>query len=82
MLLMTNQLLITASQDKSLKIWYCKDLKNIKCLKTLDAHEDWVTCLLELPNNILVSGCNGYRGGYIKLWDFNNDEKNITKINL
>ena len=68
MLLMTNWLLVTASWDKNIKLWQWKnDLQNAQCIKTINnAHPCSVTSLLELPGNILASGCD-LLGGYIKL---------------
>jgi platelet-activating factor acetylhydrolase IB subunit alpha len=34
--------LLSASDDKSIKIW---DLKTGRCMKTLDAHSHFVTCI-------------------------------------
>ena len=89
MLLMTKGLLVTGSQDYSIKVWKFDDLQNAKCIKTInDAHKvlkvlgtfsiPGVNSLLELPGNILASGC---WGGYIKFWNFNDDYKNYQNTN-
>ena len=71
MLLMTNGLLVTGSYC-SIKVWKFDDLQNAKCIKTLNnAHKNSVTSLLELPGNILASGSFW---GYIKFWNFNNND--------
>ena len=78
MILMRNELLVTASTDKSIKIWQWKDFSKARCIKTIDnAHTYAVNSLLELPGNILASGCYFE---HIKFWDFNNDYKNFKTV--
>ena len=73
---MTNRLLVTTGLDRSIKIWDWENLENAKCIKTLNnAHSHEIHALLEIPGNILVSGC---WGGPLKTWDFNDDYKNLA----
>jgi WD40 repeat protein len=60
--------LITASCDKTIKIW---NLETGVCLKTLDDHEHWVTSILIGPSNKLVSASVDQT---IKIWDLNTYE--------
>ena len=65
MLLMKNGLLITGSKDSKIKVW---NLKKKMCIKNLDTrHVHGVSSLLELPGNVLASGCYGEE---INFWDF------------
>ncbi len=76
MILMTNRLLVTAGCHLSIKIWEWENLENAKCIKTLkNAYSSYIPALLEIPGNILVSGCYG---GPLKTWDFNDDYKNLA----
>ena len=60
--------LISASTDKTIKIW---DLDTGDCLKTLIDHKKWVTSILILPNNKFISGsCDKT----LKIWDLNSYE--------
>ena len=60
--------LISASIDKTIKIW---NFENGYCIKTLYDHQSWVTCLLIISNNKFISGsCDKT----IKIWDFNSYE--------
>ena len=75
---MTNKLLVTGNSDKSIKIWSWKKLKKSKCIKTIKiVHSSFVYSLLELPGNILVSGCVH---GHIKFWNFNFNYRNFKII--
>ena len=57
--------LITASFDKSIKIW---DLETGECLKTLKDHKHCVTSILIFPNNKFISGSIDKT---MKIWDLN-----------
>jgi WD40 repeat protein len=60
--------MISASEDKSIKIW---DLESGKCLKTLTDHNHWVTCILIIPGNKFISGSADKT---IKMWDMSSYE--------
>ena len=55
--------LISASNDKTIKIW---NFKTGDCLKTLNEHQDSVTSILIISNNKLISGSSDK---LIKIWD-------------
>ena len=60
-----SNIIISASDDKTLKIW---NLAKGKCLKTLKDHQDSVTSILIIPNNKFISGS---KDATIKIWDLN-----------
>ena len=49
------RLLVSASDDKTLKIW---ELSSGKCLKTLKGHSNYVFCCNFNPQSNLVVSCN------------------------
>ena len=69
-LLLLDGRLASCSQDKTIKIW---NLTSGNCEQTLVGHSDWVYCLLELPNSILLSGSGD---SIIGIWDISQKNKN------
>jgi WD40 repeat protein len=61
----TSNKIISASDDKTIKIW---DLESGKCLKTLKDHKDWVKCILTISNNKFLSGS---WDNTVKIWHLN-----------
>jgi WD40 repeat protein len=52
--LLPNDVLVSGSDDKSLKFW---NINSFNCIKTIDnAHQNYIWCLQLLPNDVLVSG--------------------------
>ena len=50
----SNNDIVSASNDKTIKIWY---FKKAICLNTLEGHEDFVSCLsISNDNKFIVSG--------------------------
>ena len=62
---MQNGLFLSASADKTIKVW---NLTNWSIVKTLEGHLDSVTCLTELNYDSVASGA---RDGEIKIWSLN-----------
>jgi WD40 repeat protein len=60
-LIFANGLLISGSQDKTIKVWL-----DYICVKVIDAHEDFVNSLLFLPGRYFASGSDDKK---IKIWD-------------
>ena len=59
-----SRLLVSASDDKSLKLW---ELASGKCLKTLKGHTNYVFCCNFNPqSNLIVSGSFDES---VKIWD-------------
>ena len=48
----TNNLIISGSWDKSIKIW---DINSHKCINTLNGHTNWVNSVFAI-NNLIISG--------------------------
>ena len=65
MILLDNGFLCSGSADKTIRIW---DWKNAKCLLYLNAHDNWVKCLMDFNSEILLSGSDDKK---IKIWDKN-----------
>ena len=62
-----NNYLCSGSVDLTIRIW---DWENNSCLNVLRGHKNWVKCICELSNGIILSGSDDYT---IKLWkDFYN----------
>ena len=59
---LNNGSMISASWDKTIKIW---DKDNYKCVSTLTGHTDYVQCLLVLSDTKFLSGSND---NTIKVW--------------
>jgi len=57
-----NNYLCSGSVDLTIRIW---DWENISCLHVLRGHKNWVKCICELSNGIILSGSDDYT---IKLW--------------
>jgi len=56
---------ISGSDDKIIKIWSCE--KNIKYLKSLVGHTNWIRCVnLSISKKIAVS-CGDDKA--VKIWD-------------
>jgi WD40 repeat protein len=60
--------LISTSSDNSIKIW---NMRNGKCLKTLNEHSGTVTCVIIYNNNKFISGS---WDDTIKIWDLESFE--------
>ena len=58
-----NKKLMSASEDKTIKIW---DLETGECFQTLEDHNASVTSILIIPNNKFISGSEDKT---IKIWD-------------
>jgi WD40 repeat protein len=64
--------IITASDDKTMKLW---NMNNFQCIKTIEGNSAFISVVL-LPNNNLMSLLsNG-----INIWDINNGFKCIKTI--
>jgi WD40 repeat protein len=61
-----NNLLYSGAGDGKIKVWDCIDCK---CIKTFNAHDGSVTCLILLSKGYFASGSNDNK---IKIWDRNN----------
>jgi WD40 repeat protein len=60
-----SNIIISASGDKKIKIL---KLETGECLRNLNDHQDWVTCIQIISNNKFISGsCDKT----IKIWDMN-----------
>lgn len=57
--------LVSASDDKTLRIW---DLRNKRCMKHLDAHKHFCTCLGNAINNLISDINANYLLYYIVLF--------------
>ena len=65
LLLICTNILISGSDDKSIKIW---DLNNYNCINTLLGHESAVTVLCKINNKIIASGSMDRT---IRIWNIN-----------
>ncbi len=66
--MLSNNILASGSQDKTIRIW---DLNSCKLLKTLNGHVDTVSCLAKLTHDELVSGSFDKT---IRIWNWNYGE--------
>ena len=64
----SNRRIISSSEDSTIKIW---DFDTGECLKTLEDHQNEVTCILIIPNDKFISGSYD---NTIKIWDLNSYE--------
>jgi len=65
LILLSSGDLVTAAQDKTIRIWSMMKRDNLFCLKTLHGHQMAVWCLAVLPCGQLVSGSND---STIRVW--------------
>lgn len=70
----SDEKIITCSKDRTIKVFSIFGMS----LQTLSSHKDEVKSILELPNNILVSGSYDYT---LRFWDLKK-LKNIEKYNI
>lgn len=70
-----SNIIITGAFDKTIKIW---NLETGECLKTLNNHTDWVTCILLLPDDKFISGSDDKT---LKIWNLENYECLNTLLN-
>ncbi len=69
------QVLVSGSSDKSIKIWSVK-FGNV--LKTIRAHDSGITRLLFIPHTHLVF--SAARDGVVSLWDIDRFERVMSKV--
>jgi U3 small nucleolar RNA-associated protein 12 len=69
------QVLVSGSSDKSIKIWSVK-FGNV--LKTIKAHDSGVTNLMFVPHTHLVFSSG--RDGVVSLWDIDRFERVMSKV--
>ena len=73
-----NVILISASDDKTIKLWGLDTKKNRKIIKILYGHCNSVKFLAFLPSlNEFISGSID---GTIKIWDIENDFRNCKTL--
>jgi len=61
--IINDNLIVSGSEDKSIKIW---DIKKLLCLKTLHGHSDKVLALVKLSEDKI---CSSSSDSKIKIWD-------------
>src|SRR5690606_3620366 len=69
-----NENIISASYDKSIKLW---DSNTLECISTMKEHTNWVTSILELKDGKIVSGSTD---NTLRIWDPDNDYNCIKVI--
>ena len=52
-----NDFLYSGSWDKTVKVWRISDLK---CIETIDAHDDAVNAVIVGPDGLLFTGSDDY----------------------
>ncbi len=61
------EFVVSASRDKTIKIW---EVKSGKCILTLIGHDNWVTGLVFHPNGRFLLSVSDDKS--IRIWDLNN----------
>ena len=63
MALLPDGKIVSASRDRTLKIW---DINNYRCIRTLEGHENYIYTVIVLPDGNIVSGSHD---NTIKIWN-------------
>ena len=70
-------LLVSGSDDKTLKIWSKGSSGNFECKSTLTGHSERVNCVVFSPNGKVIASCSGegyMRDNSVRLWDASTGE--------
>ena len=70
-------LLVSGSDDKTLKIWSKGSSGTFECESTLAGHSERVNCVVFSPNGKVIASCSGegyMRDNSVRLWDASTGE--------
>ena len=70
-------LLVSGSDDKTLKVWSKGSSGTFECQSTLTGHSERVNCVVFSPNGKVIASCSGegyMRDNSVRLWDASTGE--------
>ena len=70
-------IVVSGGNDCTVRVW---DSSLGTCIRVLEGHTDWVTCVLHVGGTGIVSGSSSDMDGCIRIWDFKKGTESCSRI--